>query len=275
MQLVIDSNCLRDPQTRKYLAASTDNHVVFTDYLGMELYKSGSLPMVADLLNQVAEFSQQVIILIGTRAICQLHVPLVGATEALIDRRATSEFPDFCRWLAIQGTENNPILNQFHAAAASAANHLEAMSSVFADLQVDIAQVAHELPPSGLRQLRTCQPISAEMGRHIQRAIFTMAGTFFRAYGIADPGKTVAEYGHRFPFRHAVVAYLMVLGWIGTGGAVGKSRDKFRNDAVDSVLVTYATYFDGVLSHDQKLNELSANSREALKRLFGVQVGPM
>jgi hypothetical protein len=56
---------------------------------------------------------------------------------------------------------------------------------------------------------------------------------------------------------------------------VGKSGDKLRNDAVDSVLVTYATYFDGALSQDKKLNELSAAADQALERLFGVKVGPM
>jgi hypothetical protein len=80
MQLVIDSNCLRDPQTRKYLAASTDSHVVFTDYLGMELYKSSSFSMLADLLNQVAEFPQQVIVLKGTQEVCQLDDPPLEAT---------------------------------------------------------------------------------------------------------------------------------------------------------------------------------------------------
>jgi len=275
MKLVLDSNCLRDPQTRKYLAASTDNHVVLTDYLGMELYKSSSLSMLADLLHQVAEFPQQVIILKGTREVCQLNDPPLGATGALIDRRATSEFPDFCRWLATQGAENSPIPNHFHASAASAASHLDEMSAVFAGIQVDIAQVANELPPLGLRQLRTRQPLSAEMGRHLQRDIYTMAGIFFRAHGIAHPGETVPEYGHRFPFRYAVVAYIMALDWIATGGAVGKSGDKLRNDAVDSILVTYATYFDGVLSHDKKLNELSAEADQAFERLFGVKVGPM
>jgi hypothetical protein len=56
---------------------------------------------------------------------------------------------------------------------------------------------------------------------------------------------------------------------------VGKSGDKLRSDAVDSILVTHATYFDGVLSHDKKLNELSAAVDQALERLFGVKVGPM
>ena len=275
MQLVIDSNCLRDPQTVKYLAASTDNHVVLTDYLGMELYKSSSFAMLGDLLNQVAEFPQQVIILKGTREVCQLDVPPLGATGALIDRQATSEFPYFCRWLATQGAENYPILNHFHTSAASAVNHLDEMSAVLADIQVDISQVAKELPPSGLRQLSTRQPLSAEMGRHMQRNIYTMAGIFFHAHGIVHPGETVAEYGHRFPFRHAVVAYMMALGWIANGGAVGKSGAKLRNDSVDSILVTYATYFDGVLSHDKKLNELSAAADQALERLFGVKVGPI
>ena len=275
MRFVIDSNCLRDPQVGHYLAASTDNMVVITDYLGMELYKPGSLPMLAASLSQLAKFPRQVVILKGTRDVCQLDAPQDGATEALIDRWAMSTFPDFCDRLSAPGADADPALRQFQTSAVAATDHLEAMSSTLADLQADIAQVARALPPSGLRQLRTGQPLSEEMGRHMQRDILAMAGMFFHAHGIERPGESVAEYGHRFPFRHAVVTYLMILGWIATGGAVGKSGNKFRNDVVDSMLVTYASYFDGVLSRDQKLNELSAKTEHAFARLFGVKAGPL
>lgn len=271
---VLDSNYLRDPSTSDYLAASPDNQVVLTDYLGMEAYKSGSITMLADLLSRIAEFPRQVVILRGTRVACCLEAPAVGTTEAPIDRQGSATFPNFCEHLYAE-TRDDRFVSAVNASAEAAVEHLDALSAEFADLCEHVEEVAKELPASGLRQLRSGLPLSEEMGRHMQERILLMARWFFRGHNVAPPGKAVAEYGHRFAFRHAVVAYLMTLGWISTGGAVGKSPDKFRNDAVDSVLVTYATYFDGILSHDHNLTQLYENAVVVLDRLFGVRVGPL
>jgi hypothetical protein len=49
-----------------------------------------------------------------------------------------------------------------------------------------------------------------------------------------------------------VCAFVWSLDWIGQGGADNVRADKLRNDLVDVIFATYATYFDGLLTKDQK-----------------------
>ena len=55
-----------------------------------------------------------------------------------------------------------------------------------------------------------------------------------------------------FLFRHSVCAFVWSLDWISQGGADNVRADRLRNDLVDVIFATYATYFDGLLSKDEK-----------------------
>lgn len=55
-----------------------------------------------------------------------------------------------------------------------------------------------------------------------------------------------------FLFRYSFCFYIWVLETIAVGGAHGKSADKIRNDMVDVIFATYATYFDILISKYKK-----------------------
>jgi hypothetical protein len=44
--------------------------------------------------------------------------------------------------------------------------------------------------------------------------------------------------------------------WLSEGGYDGLPIQKLQNDIIDTAYVAYATYFDGLLSNDNKMNEI-------------------
>ena len=49
---------------------------------------------------------------------------------------------------------------------------------------------------------------------------------------------------------------MLILKWLIDHGWETYPDEKMRNDAVDMFYVTFATYFDGVLSNDRKINSI-------------------
>jgi hypothetical protein len=56
--------------------------------------------------------------------------------------------------------------------------------------------------------------------------------------------------------------------WISVGGAKKVKPDKLRNDLVDVIFAAYATYFDGILSKDEKANAIYSDALWMLTNVF-------
>ncbi len=65
-------------------------------------------------------------------------------------------------------------------------------------------------------------------------------------------------------FRYALVCYLLAMKWISESGFQSAKATTITNDYTDAMYVTYATFFDGILSRDKKPNELYARARKWL-----------
>jgi hypothetical protein len=95
-----------------YLAASTLNHVVLTDYASMEAYK-GDAQVIYRSMRILSAYPKQVIILKSTRDVCSLSAQQTASPENLIDHDQTQGFPTFCRNLAkAQGNVGGGLIKQ-------------------------------------------------------------------------------------------------------------------------------------------------------------------
>ena len=71
-----------------------------------------------------------------------------------------------------------------------------------------------------------------------------------------------------FLFRFAIGSFLMALRWISDGGPTNVKAEKLRNDIIDMGYVAYATFFDGLLTRDKKMQELYQESCFFLDTVF-------
>lgn len=65
---------------------------------------------------------------------------------------------------------------------------------------------------------------------------------------------------------------LYTLGWVRTGSQRDRPVKKRVNDVIDLQVATVGTFFNGVLSRDKNLQEVSRAARHLL-RLWGAYVG--
>ena len=77
---------------------------------------------------------------------------------------------------------------------------------------------------------------------------------------------------HSFPLRFAVCSYVLALHWMVKGGYQSAAPQTLRNDFIDATYASYATFYDGLLTLDRKLNDIHRLSRWTLRNLFSAPV---
>ncbi len=116
-----------------------------------------------------------------------------------------------------------------------------------------IKELRKEFTPKELWVIRRSEPFPSTL---IHKTIAFITGltlmTMGRHPNPPPPFRSEAEMRNAFLFRHSVCAFVWSLDWISQGGADNVRADRLRNDLVDVIFATYATYFDGLLSKDEK-----------------------
>ena len=110
-------------------------------------------------------------------------------------------------------------------------------------------------PPEQLKLIRQARyfdddQLLARMMSHIVLVAYRMMrknGYFIRKAAYAK---------NNYMFRWALAGYLLSMKWLSEGGYESLPIQKLQNDIVDTAYVAYATYFDGLLSNDNKMNEI-------------------
>jgi hypothetical protein len=110
--------------------------------------------------------------------------------------------------------------------------------------------------PTLLKQLRTQARLSRDGAEKITTGILQVTALCFRNHPDVDRLPSGENLPDRLVLRYAVAAYVSALRWISVGGIDSVSVQRLANDLVDITHVAYATYFDGVLSEDRRLNDV-------------------
>jgi len=94
----------------------------------------------------------------------------------------------------------------------------------------------------------------------LTRKFMSVASALMSATMLAHTGNfrppTLKELPNTFMYRNALAGALYYFQWLEMGGQLATRPEKIRNDLVDTIIATYATYFDGILSSDKKLQRL-------------------
>jgi hypothetical protein len=80
------------------------------------------------------------------------------------------------------------------------------------------------------------------------------------------------EMPNTFIFRYVLCMHILAFDWISIAGpqaADGVNLKKLRNDIVDASFATYATFFDGFLSTDEKSQRVYHQACTLLTFVFG------
>lgn len=261
---VIDSNQLQADGFRSYLAKSTQNIAVLTDYVAMEAYKGDTLAGIFKSLEIVAKFPKQVIVLKGTPAICRLSGRGSGLQARLIDDLQTKRFSDFSRSLELGRNGDQNIRRELVDMGKDATAHLDRMLAATDALSKGFDSIAQDFSKEERALLRSGGPYTKEMSGKVVRTVFDVAVELFKRYTDLKNLPTKEHFPNTYIFRLSLCAYFLALDWAVQGGAQGAKPHKLRNDMVDLSFAAYGTFFDGLMSADAKVTRVHHEARNFL-----------
>ncbi len=273
--LIADSNALRHPGLEQFLTASHNNAVCLSDWTLTEMRKRDALGTSRDSLKFVFRYPHQCFALRRTDLVLEDQIGDQTSAEGLIDARATIELRQLSKalwqippphWLKseMEGLERD---------AVELIARLSADIETWEDEMVDAVAVFSRAEVSLLRSPKTGTIPPETMHKVIDLLLHTTRDFMIRNQqrGGTEPIK-VSVAMSMFAFRYSLCILLYTLGWVRTGSQSSPSLDKRVNDVIDLQLATVGTFFNGVLSRDAKLQEVSEAARHLL-RLWGAYVG--
>jgi hypothetical protein len=266
MRKIIDSNFLQREELRAYL--SVGNYAVLTDYAAMEAYKGDTLASIYRSMEILAQYPKQVIVLRDTQTVCGLNAVGKRLQRLMIDTSQTREFPEYCRHLEAAKRGDLLLQRQLLAHGREASAHMARMLGDAKGMATAIDGVAKLHTEAELRILRTragySDTLIAKCINNILVCAASMLGSHPRVTKIPD----ARHLPDRFIFRVGLCFYLLGLRWISVGGARNVKPERMRNDLVDVNFSAFATYFDGLLTADDKLIELHQEALFWLNTVF-------
>lgn len=268
VRMLIDSNALQSDMFRDYLARSANNFAVLNDYLSMESYKGNTLVSIERSMQVLCLYPRQVIVLKPTGKICALYGRVAGFQRRMIDDRQSKDFPIYCKDLraGLSGdkrfqaaiTKNGQVADAQMAlilADAPMMTHaIKELKSYFTKDEIDIIRL--DKPFTGPLIYKTLEFITSLF-------FMTAARHPFPSSRIINKPELI----NTFLFRYAVVTFVWSLEWIRQGGADNVRADRLRNDLIDVIFATYATYFDGLLSNDEMAQRIYRKSNLILRNI--------
>jgi hypothetical protein len=268
MKKIIDANYFQAPELETYLSSSKANFVVFCDFASFEAYKGNALKSIFKSIEIVSNFPDQVIVLKSTREVVSLT--LTSNNPFLLEEREQTEgFRDFCLGVRLAISGNEELKGQIIEKGIKASE----LSVTFRDNAAKIAGGIVELTKSfkigHLQAIKKRGIYPADLCDKVIKDILLVSALLFSKYSSINHIPQAAQLRNSFAFRLAICAYILALRWISDGGPATVSMDKLNNDIVDMHYIAYATYFDGLLSRDRKMNEIYGDTCYMLANAFG------
>ena len=271
MRNIVDSSFLRNPRLRDYLNSSGDNFAVFCDYACMEAYKGNAIKNTYESINIVSDFPTQIIILKGTRELFSRTLNYEGQ-DSLIDKSQTEGFDEFCKLVFEANKGNNDISRQILLKAKDAKTQFAQMHKDSRNVAQGIIEYKKSFKPEYLKIIRTNRLFNHEMISKMINDIMLLTAFLFEGHPDVERIPTVNQVKNSYAFRFALCAYMLMLDWVANGGIDNVSLDKLTSDSIDLHYVAYATYFDGLLTEDDKMKRVHYDSTIVLDNAFSTLV---
>lgn len=271
--LLVDSNGLRHPGLKAFLAASRNHAIALSDLTLVEMRKSHALSTSRSSLQIAAQFPQQTYVLRRTDEILDRRVSSQDQTSALFDYQETVELIGLCRQLqAIP----QPLGLQAHMEQleANAKLVISRLSDEVASLEAGLVEAAKDFTQAELTQIRTISGVTDGTRRKLLDLLKETTRDFILKNQEPDrrAPMMLRDAIGLFAFRYSLCMLLYYMEWVRVGRTTGKKLTRRVNDVVDMQIAAMGTFFNGVLSADAGLQVISNTARGVL-RGFGAYVG--
>lgn len=271
MRKIVDCNALAPDKVRgtdvlrDFLAASPANQALVTDFCVMESFNRG--PGVHLSYQTLSEYPRQVRILETTPMIARLHPRSKGLASRFIDHDGTMQFPRYCK--ALVARESMAGTN-FALKCRIAEEFINDLTPAAESLRKPMIEMLSRHSRDELNTLRTEKRITHAM---LDAATPDIARLTAMLYGETPWVGRLPDYPdvlYSYPFRLAVSHYALAVYWAWNGGLQSLPVKKLRNDITDCAYSAHASFFDGLITGDERMSEVYNLTIKLLREVFNL-----
>lgn len=250
---VIDSNKLQTDDLRRFLAQQSSNFAVLPNDVWIEIYKQKSIEAVAATLSVIGDFPEQIIILKSNSDIVKIDPRALANT----DKMQQSDVAHTIRIMlgALADIESDPhgLISQIQQSQTRAASLSTDLLEFANDIRASRPEMERQMFTSKeVRLIRTDEEYTSDMFANI----FGAAEQIWEGVSKLEnslPKELNQELKTKtYLYRFSLSLVVHLLWWIKNGSQSQERLDRIRNDLVDLSIVICGTYYDGIMTADQK-----------------------
>ena len=191
-----------------------------------------------------------------------------GLLHRLVDEEETAQFPKYAALLA---AESGPLVERLPGKQKRAREYLDSLLPLGEEMRTEFKKLIAEFPQDDLKILRCEGQVEPQVLHMIGRTAARWTRVGLAHAGIGEmPRREDVKFS--LPFRVAVCQAALLLHWARKSGLDSRPPEKLRNDMMDCAVSAYATFFDGLLTHDSTLREVHNFARALLRGPFKVAI---
>jgi hypothetical protein len=221
---IIDVGYLRDERVEAYLKDDVNNLLAFTVFACMEALK--------------ADYNSK------------------NFRETFIDKEQTLTFPEFCIRVSRVDDSDTEFAKNLLEKSQRATECLDGIADNAALMLKAITAYSREMDKGFLKNIRTGKKWKIDEYQYVCTQVLEACKKIFQKKINETQLPTKENFLNHYIFRYTLSCFLLVLKWLTDRGWTSHPAEKVRNDTVDMSYVAFATYFDGVLSKDKKINSI-------------------
>lgn len=248
--LLVDSNFLRVPNLRDFLAQSSENAIALDHLVLFEIFKTNPLLTSRKSLLIAAEFVDQVYVIKPSHRWLNKVITCEEDLEGLIDEDATAALRECCHGL-FDDPPSQDVASYLAAREVEAAQYLARLTDEMGEYEEALRDRAAQFSKGQLTEIRTGVDVSDKTREQISEMLHEVTGHFILSY--QEPGRTqplaTAMARNMFAFRYALCVVLFYIEWV-QSGRTSKGLTKRVNDIIDLQIATASTFFSGLASND-------------------------
>ena len=222
-----------------------------TDYTCMEALKKEPRLTFPKSMEILARHPDQVLVLKGTNEICSLSGRRSGLRRRMVSLEYTQHFKEFSSNYdkIAQGASDANIIENAKA-ATDHFNIISVHASVMLESIKNIAETCFTM--AELKIIAEKKSYTDNIVRKILTMATDLSSGLFRSHpsGIKFPKPDTAL--NTFIFRYCLAGIILIIRWIEGGRQLRTKTEKVVNDLVDLNFAAYATFFNGILTDDDK-----------------------
>lgn len=251
---VIDSNYFNSEELNLYLASSSHNYAVVTDYAAIEGYKSSNPLGIYESLKILKKYPNQVITLKGTSTCCGI-IDAGSIADELIDWNQTNSFSDFCGHLERAKNGDHDIIRFIEENRKAAILQLSRMQNDLDKMNDGIKSTGQTYTQNQILKVRRGD-FDADIFHKAIRDALIFAWLMFSEHPNVLYMPSEKQLKNTFILRQAICVQAMVLMWLKGGSQNDLSFKNLLNSQIDINFATFGMFYDGLLTNDRKLIEI-------------------